>query len=378
MSDAETQTLPLRIVSEAPSPRFLGLTVDERNARVVTRAARATVVDTQSGATRFTSVGGGMLIIPAGLAITPALIDWLPRTNGVWHLVWDHGRPPIIWSATRDVATSPSTTRVPDGVVLDVSTAASRREAAWRLLRSSGKPTDGWLSRHVHRRISRVFSYLLLRLGLSANHATFLTLLVGVAAAGLVAQTSHATLVAGCFLFWFASVADGVDGEMARLTLSESAWGEQLDTAVDFATFILCYAAVLVGWWRQGIDAAGWTVAVGVAAAALVVVFWGMHLVRHARGQHGRAFVDTKPIELGVRDAARATGAAPLRLASAIFVLFRREAFSLTFLGLSFVTAWRGIFPAVIASGLAVVAVTLLAYRSDIEDAIRRLDARRS
>jgi phosphatidylglycerophosphate synthase len=376
MSDADAQTLPFRIVSEQPSPRFLGLTVDERNARVVRRAAaRATAADTENGATVFTPVRGGTLRIPPGLAITPALIDFLPRGEGVWHLVWDHGRPPIVWTASRDSALPPATSRVPDGAVLDVATASARHAASWRLLRASGKSTDGWLSRHVHRKISRVCSYLLLRLGLGANHATFLTLLVGVAAAALVMQTSHATLVAGCLLFWFASIADGIDGEMARLTFSESAWGEQLDTAVDFATFLLCYAALLVGWWRQGMGRWGWVIAVGTAMAVLAVVFWGMHLVRRARGQRDRIFVDTKPIEIGIRNAARATGAVPLRVASAIFVLFRREAFSLVFVGLSLFTAWRGIFPAAIASGLAFVAVTLFAYGSAIEEAIRRADA---
>src|SRR5262249_47154830 len=157
-------------------------------------------------------------------------------------------------------------------------------------------------------------------------------------AAWLVAQTSRETFIAGCLVFWFASIADGIDGEMARLTLSESAWGEQLDTAVDFATFLFCYAGILVGWWRQGIGPGGWALGVGIALAVLVAVFWGMHLVRRARNQHDRIFVDTKPIEIGVRDAARATGAPMLRLAAATFVMFRREAFSLSFVALSLVT----------------------------------------
>jgi phosphatidylglycerophosphate synthase len=299
------------------APRFLGLTAAERNARVLRR----------------------MPHLADGLTIPPDAII------------------------------------TPDGATLDVSTATARRRAAWRLLRASGKPTDGWLSRHVHRKISRLCSYVLLRLGLTADIATFLTFLVGVAAAWLMAQTTHETMIAGALLFWFASIADGIDGEMARLTLTESAYGEQLDTAVDHATHLLGYAGVMVGWWRQGISPAGWALAIGVALGLPVALLYAMHLVRRAQGLRDQFFVDTKPIELGIRSAARATGAPALRLAGGVFVLFRREAFSLTFFLVSLVTGWRGIYPALLAVGLAVVAATLIAYRNEIESAIRRTRA---
>jgi phosphatidylglycerophosphate synthase len=276
-----------------------------------------------------------------------------------------------VWEgASPHASSTPVAVRLPDGAALDVSNAAARRRSAWRLLRASGKPTDGWLSRHVHRKISRACSYLLLRLGLTANQATFLVLLIGAAAAWLVAQTTRATMIAGAALFWFASIADGIDGEMARLTLSESAYGEQLDTAIDHLTYLLAYAGIMVGWWRQGAGAAGQALAAGVALGIPLTLLWGMHLVRQARGVHDRFFVDTKPIEIGVIAAARATGAPMLRLASAVFLLFRREAFSLTFLLVALVTARRAVYPALVAAGLAVVAATLLTYRAEIGAAI--------
>jgi phosphatidylglycerophosphate synthase len=294
------------------APRFLGLTAAERNARVLRR--------------------------------TPHLADGL--------------------------TIPPDAVIAPDGTLLDVSTAVARRRSAWRLLRESGKPTDGWLSRHIHRKVSRVCSYALLRLGLTANHATFLTLLVGVAASWLMAQTSHETMIAGAFLFWFASIADGVDGEMARLTLTESAYGEQLDTAVDHATHALGYGGVMVGWWRQGMGATGWVLAIGVALGVPAVLLWAMHIVRRARGIE-QLFVDTKPIELGITAAARRTRSPALRLASAVFVLFRREAIALTFFLVSLATGERAVYPALLAAGLAIVALTLIAYRTQIESAIR-------
>ncbi len=367
MTDLAPATVAFHVVSEEPSPRFLGLNAAERNARVVRRAGKLAAAEATSNSAVVD--GAPTLTIPAGVAITPALIRALPPPNGVCHLAWDTGRPPLVWQGAGARATSaPVTMQLPDGAALDVSNTAVRRRSAWRLLRASGKPTDGWLSRHVHRRISRVCSYVLLHLGLTANQATILVFFVGAAAAWFLSQTTHATLIAGMALFWFASVADGIDGEMARLTLSESAYGEQLDTAVDHATHLSALAGVMVGWWRQGIGPAGWVLATAVGVGVPATLLWGMHVVRRAHGIHDRFFVDTKPIEIGVTAAARATGAPMLRLASGVFVLLRREVFSLTFLLVAFVTAQRIVYPALLAGGLAVVAATLVSYRAEIED----------
>ena len=59
-----------------------------------------------------------------------------------------------------------------------------------------------------------------------------------------------------------------------------------------------------------------------------------MALVRRARGTD-QFFVPTKPIETAIFKAAAETGALPLRAAAAVFVLFRREAFSFSFFLLS-------------------------------------------
>ena len=74
---------------------------------------------------------------------------------------------------------------------------------------------------------------------------------------------------------------------------------------------------------------------------------------------------------MAVVNASRATGAPALRLASWIFVLFRREAFSLTFFLVSLTTASRAVYPALLAIGLAIVTLTLIAYRDPIERALR-------
>jgi phosphatidylglycerophosphate synthase len=361
--------LPFRIVSDEPGPRFLGLTAAERNLRVAHRVTPSWVTDPPSA-------GGGdtlpILRIPPGVIITPALVAGLPAPSGTRHLIWDPARPPIVWTAVHASNGAPAAaTPLPEGAALDVSTGAARRRSAWRLLRASGKSTDRWIARHIHRKISRLFSYALLQLGLTPNIATFLTFLVGVASAWQLAQTSHETMILGALVFWFASVADGIDGEMARLTLRESAWGERLDTAVDQVTYLVAYAGLMVGCWRQGMGRAGWALLIGVAIGVPLLLSWGAHLVRRARGDvHEDVFID-KPIEVGVTGAAAATGATALRLASGAFTLFRRESFSMTFFLVTLLTGQRIVIPALLAGGMLVVVATLVSYRGPIERALR-------
>jgi phosphatidylglycerophosphate synthase len=354
---------PFHLLQDASSISFLGLRVDERNRRVAARAGGI------AGAGHHLPT----LSLPPGIALTPAFFAALPPAGGTLTIHSDASPRPIVFKGTDPgLAHLARSWSAPDGSVLDVSTAAARRASAWALLRASGKPTDGWLSRHLHRRISRVFSYLFLRLGLTANVATGLTFLLGAAGAWLIAQTTHGTMVAGALLYWGSSIADGIDGEMARLTLSESAFGEQLDTGVDQATHLLALTGAGVGWWRQGIDAEGWALAALVAVGVPGILLWAMALVRRAK-QTDAFFVVTKPIELAVIRAAKVTGALPLRIAAAIFVLFRREAFSCSAFVVSLLTGLRVVYPALVAASLAIVAATFVFYRGPLNEALEQI-----
>ena len=362
-----TVTAPARtsfqIINDGRGPRFLGLHTSERNLRV---ARRHGGVEPTQGSDLPT------LLIPAGIAITPALFERLPPPVGVWHLQTTHQGPPLVWRGGGIAGEAiPQVLTLPPGVVLDVASRSDRRRASWQLLRASGKPADGWLSRHIHRRISRLFSYVFLSAGLSATFATFATFGIGVMAAWLWAQTSHWTMIAAALLFWGASIADGIDGEMARLTLSESRFGEQLDTAVDLLTYLFGFTGVVIGWTRQGIGIPGVMLAVLVATGIPVTQFWAMRMVRRARRTRQR-FVPTKPIEGAVFAAARRTPAPMLRAAAAVFVLFRREAFSLTFFLVSLLTGARAVYPLLLAAGLTVVALTFLLHRAALARELER------
>ncbi len=352
---------PFRLIVDDSSTRLLGLTVPERNRRVARRCGAVETADADAVPT---------LTLPPRIAVTPALIRSLPEPVGIIHIRSSATALPIIWSAPgADAHLAPRLMEAPAGSVLDVSTPAARHQASWLLLRASGKPADGWLARHLHRKISRLFSYLFLYVGLTANMATFATFLLGATGAWFVGQTSHLSLILGTLLYWGSSIADGIDGEMARLTMSESAFGEQLDTGVDQATHMLALAGVGVGWWRQGMDTPAIILAVATAVGVPAVLLWAMALVRRAK-QSSHFFVVTKPIELAIERAARDTGALPLRAAAIIFILFRREALSCSAFLVSLVTSQRVVYPVLVAISLAIIASTFVIYRKPLDEAL--------
>ena len=247
--------------------------------------------------------------------------------------------------------------------LIDVSTPAARRRAAWAILRRTEKSTDGWFSRTLNRPISRAVSYALLSLRLNANHASMLVLILGLAVALIGAQPGYLALATMGILFHLASVLDGVDGEMARATLSESELGARLDTISDQVTYVACFIGLTVGWFRegQGVNAVAWMALITVALVATLLR--GGRFVSRYAPDASFVFVDRS-----VRRAARDSGRLPLRLAAAGFTLLRRDLFALVFMVVSF-TGRRALVPALVAFGVVLANVTFTLYGRELAEA---------
>lgn len=111
------------------------------------------------------------------------------------------------------------------------------------------KASDGPVSLLINRRISRLFSGPLARMGVSPSVATLMALGIGALAAGMFALRIWWL---GGLLLQFSSIFSGVDGEIARRTKTESRYGDFLDTIVDrFAEYagLLAVAYGLEGAW---------------------------------------------------------------------------------------------------------------------------------
>lgn len=122
---------------------------------------------------------------------------------------------------------------VTGGMWIDVDTSSDLRKASRRLYEGLRKPHDGFVSRLLNRPISlRVFTPALLRAyqGITANQVSALAFLVAASAAMMFAV--GLPLAAG-LLVHIASVLDGSDGEIARLKLHDSDFGNYLDAVLD-------------------------------------------------------------------------------------------------------------------------------------------------
>lgn len=182
-----------------------------------------------------------------------------------------------------------------EGIAALVSAAASAplapidpdtalRKAARNIIRATAKPGDGIVSRHLNRPMSQAASALLLRWAwVRPGHATVLTAVVALAMMVSLLTGTTAGLVAGAVLFQLASVADGIDGEIARATFRTSASGAAWDSAVDAATNLGFLAGVIANLWLRGESFPALIGLAGLGTLALGMLLLGLHA--RARGE---------------------------------------------------------------------------------------------
>jgi choline kinase/phosphoglycolate phosphatase-like HAD superfamily hydrolase/phosphatidylglycerophosphate synthase len=117
----------------------------------------------------------------------------------------------------------------------DVDTPRDHRHGSRHLLRATGKPLDGAIAARLNRTLSqRLVTPALLAVfpRITPNQVTLIAFVVVVAAA---VGFSVGSPVAAALLVALASVLDGSDGEVARLTYRSSRYGAFLDAVLDRA-----------------------------------------------------------------------------------------------------------------------------------------------
>jgi 1L-myo-inositol 1-phosphate cytidylyltransferase / CDP-L-myo-inositol myo-inositolphosphotransferase len=154
---------------------------------------------------------------------------------------------------------------LPDGCWWqDVDTPQDLSAARKRLRRSLPKPEDGPVSRLLNRPVSTRMSMVLSPARLNPDLVSFLVMLMGLIAAGLLGLGMG---LAGGLLTQATSVLDGVDGELARLQIRARPFGALVDGVLDR----LVDAAIVAGlavWALGGSTEPEWIVALSVAATA--------------------------------------------------------------------------------------------------------------
>jgi phosphatidylglycerophosphate synthase len=113
------------------------------------------------------------------------------------------------------------------------------------------KPTDGVFAR-MNRKVSVPISRQLIKFPITPNMVSLFTLGVSFLAGALFALGGRGNMLFGALLSVFASILDGCDGEVARLTLQESAFGCWLESVCDSLYYIFIFAGMTIGLLGRG------------------------------------------------------------------------------------------------------------------------------
>jgi phosphatidylglycerophosphate synthase len=202
-----------------------------------------------SGTATMEGAEGGVLLRSAG--------------DGALDLIAELGRRPRVASAGDPAGRFPL-----------VGADGTKAAEAW-LLQSLVKDTEGFMSRHVERRISLAITRRLVATSITPNAMTLVSLAVGLLGAPFFLSADPLLQVTGSLLFLTHSILDGCDGELARLKFLESPGGARLDFWGDNLVHVAVFASMAIGW-SMATDATwplllGALAVTGTAAAAVVV-----------------------------------------------------------------------------------------------------------
>lgn len=139
------------------------------------------------------------------------------------------------------------------------------------LYRSLKSQFEGVVDRYCNRKLSPFFTKLFLKLKLSPNAITVVATLIGLVGAASFGMGTYAAGLLGALMFQLAAVIDCCDGEVARLTFTESPLGAKLDLVLDNVVHMAVFAGIAYGAYQaHAVSDRAWLF---LALGAVAVIF---------------------------------------------------------------------------------------------------------
>ena len=132
----------------------------------------------------------------------------------------------------------------------DVDNPDMKKEAERRLIRQIVHPNDGWVSRKINRAFSTRISLQLAKFNIHPNFVTTFVFLLTMVGACFAASGTYMQIALGALIFQIASMLDGCDGELARLTLRTSRFGSWYGQFASNARYIIFFVALGISAWH--------------------------------------------------------------------------------------------------------------------------------
>ncbi len=132
------------------------------------------------------------------------------------------------------------------------------------------KETDGFMARHLNRKISLAITRQLINTSLTPNQMSLISIGIGLMGALLLSFPIISLQVFGALLFLLHSITDGCDGELARLKYMESRWGGLLDYWGDNIVHAAVFLGIGLAWKKAtGLMIALWCSGFAIAGSLL-------------------------------------------------------------------------------------------------------------
>lgn len=124
-----------------------------------------------------------------------------------------------------------------------------KREANRLLKYAIRRQEDGWVSRKINRPISTRLTFLLAKYDFHPNTITTLALLLTLVGAWFAGSGIYKQIVLGALIFQIASILDGCDGELARLTFRATRFGSWYEQVASSTRYIIFFGALGISAW---------------------------------------------------------------------------------------------------------------------------------
>jgi len=215
--------------------------------------------------------------------------NWVTNKHGLLYLkTLDHY--PTDWSLParlkRDsvlfhAGSSAKDSQIPEGVAV-TSTVSVGHAERW-LVAHSGKPLDGIYSK-FNRWLCRPLVRTLTHTRVTPNVITLAGLLLAIVSTYYFAKGEYFAALFGALLFFASGLLDEVDGMLARLMFSDSAFGTWFEGHVDNLSYLLLFTGITTGLYRQHGPRALWLGAATLFGAvfSVAVICWQRKRSTHA------------------------------------------------------------------------------------------------
>ena len=135
--------------------------------------------------------------------------------------------------------------------------------------------TSGPVARYINKRFSLPISLFLSRIWFSPHAITVINIVIGLFSGVFVADGHNYWIILfGAALFQLASVVDGCDGEVAKLTFRCSKFGQYIDSVSDNLSLGSFMTGLIAGYWRSTHSPVAFIVGAVMICFTSLTLFW--------------------------------------------------------------------------------------------------------